>query len=122
MSFNLKKAIAERNKPEKEAIRLFRKTKEEKAEEKVQVKKEVSLFIIYVMKNYVFSTKANKQDFNIRVWSKLDQRYVFNTYTNDTEKVLIYITKQFKKKDSMVVDIREVTERELIEKYRMRFL
>ena len=123
MSFNLKRAIEERNKPEKDGIRFPRKTKEEKEEEKIQVRKESSLFLIYIMKNYCSpSPETNTKDYNVRIWSKVDSRYVFNVYTNNTEKILEYILKQFKKKDSTILDIRYATQKELIEKYRMRFL
>ena len=118
MSFNLKKAILER-KGRVTAV----ESKDEGIERRIRERKlGSSLFVIYLMKNYDYSCRPNKKDFNLRVWSKIDQRYCLNIYTNDLDGALVYAFKQYKKMYCAVLDIRKATQKELKEKFNIRFL
>jgi len=111
MAFNFKKSGINKDELANSIARL------ENRERRVDPEK---LFIIYVMPNYTLM-EGHCFPFNIRVWSRIDQRYIYNTYVKNADIGRDTALKEYKKGKSIVIDIRTETKTSIEQKYRMRF-
>jgi len=112
MAFNFKKAAVAK-------VDLIESAKREVRRARVQPDK---LFIVYVMPTYdLIEDKKGNLPFNIRVWSRIDQRYIYNKYVRNADFGMNEALREYKKGKSLVIDIRTETRTTLEQKYRMRF-